>query len=152
MPDRSRSFPVKLGALWRQVFPVGTATVAVVTAAHWVTRTPFSSSTLPIAASAAVVVLVLYVLRPIKAGPDGLELLHRLGFRRHVAWADIVAVRFGFRHPLEPAFRIEDREGRVHWIPRHTKRLRELQRLTVEYGGATHPLARALETPICDAP
>ena len=148
-----QSFPVKLGALWRQVFPVATATALVSALSRWAAGHPFSlPSTLPLAAVAAVIVIGMHALRPVQAGPNGILLLRRTGQRRRVPWESITSVSFGRRLPLEPAFRVADSSGRVHWLPRHTANLRALQRLVVQYGGPAHPLARALETPICDAP
>jgi hypothetical protein len=69
-----------------------------------------------------------------------------------VPWQSIASVSFGRRLPLEPAFRIVDSAGQVLWLPRYTAHLRALQLLVAKYGGDAHPLARALETPICDAP
>jgi len=148
-----QSFPVKLGALWRQVFPVATAAALASALSRWAAGHPFSlPSTLPSAAVAAVIVVGMHLLRPVQAGPSGILLLRRTGRRRRVPWESITSVSFGRRLPLEPAFRVAYSYGRVHWLPRHTANLRALQLLVVQYGGSSHPLARALETPICDAP
>jgi hypothetical protein len=90
----------------------------------------------------------MYWLRPVKVGPQGILLLRRTGQRRLVPWQSITTVSFGRRLPLEPAFRVMDVDGQVHWLPRHTANLRALQLLAAQYGGRAHPLARALETPI----
>jgi hypothetical protein len=105
-----------------------------------------------LAVVAAVIVLGMHWLRPVQAGASGILLLRRTGQRRLVPWESITSVSFGRRLPLEPAFRVADSAGQVHWLPRHTGNLRALQILVAQYGGANHPLARALETPICDAP
>jgi len=148
-----RSFRVKVPALWRQVFPIGIVLTAVFRVGSWISGQPFSwPSTVPFALAAGAIVLAFYVLRPVQAGPRGLNVLSRLGHRRWVAWSDVTDVQFGHRQPLEPALRIADRQGRVHWIPRHTQNLRTLQQMAVQFGGAAHPLAVALETPLCDAP
>ena len=119
----------------------------------WLSGQPFSwPSTVPLAIATGLIVLLFYLLRPVQAGPDGLKLLSRLGHRRFVAWADVSEVRFGHRQPLEPAFRLTDRQGGVHWIPRHTRHLRVLQQMAVQFGGSDHPLAVVLLTPLCDAP
>jgi Bacterial PH domain len=148
-----QSFRAKLPALWRQVFPIGIATALLVRVGSWLSGQPFSwPSTIPISLAAGLIVVAFYLMRPVQAGPAGLRLLNRLGFRRLVAWDDVCDVRFGRRQPLEPAFRLTDRRGKVYWIPRHTQGLRELQRMCMRFGGASHPLAVALETPVCDAP
>ena len=107
---------------------------------------------MPLAVVTGLIVLLFHLLRPVQAGPEGMKLLSRLGHRRFVAWADVSEVSFGHRQPLEPAFRLTDRQGGVHWIPRHTRHLRVLQRMAVQFGGIDHPLAVALVTPLCDAP
>lgn len=151
--DAPSRFPVKLAALWRQVFPIGVLVAAISAASRWLAGQPFSwPSTLPLAVAAAIVVAALHMIRPVEVDPRGIRLLHRLGFRRLVPWSSISEVRFGYRLPLEPGFRVTDNRGRVLWLPRHTMRLRELQRLSALYGGEDHPLALALETPLCDAP
>ena len=152
-PTDQRSFRVKLPALWRQIFPIGIAVAALLRVGSWLSGQPFSwPSTIPLALAAGFIVVVFYLLRPVQAGPGGLHLLSRLGHRRFVAWDEIDAVRFSHRQPLEPAFRLTDRRGRVHWIPRHTKGLRELHDMAVRFGGAEHALTVALETPIWEVP
>jgi len=146
-------FRVRLGALWRQVFPVATAAAVASATGRWASGQPFSlPSTLPLAVVAGVIVLGMHWLRPVRANEQGILLLRRSGGRRFLPWASISSVSFGRRLPLEPAFRIVDSSGAVLWLPRHTANLRALQLLAVQYGGDTHPLARALETPVCDAP
>jgi hypothetical protein len=154
MPTASgRPFRVKLGALWRQVFPVATAAALASALARWAAGDPFSlPSTLPLALVAAVIVLGMHWFRPVLAGEEGVVLLRRSGARRLVPWASFASVGFGRRLPLEPAFRITDTAGTVYWLPLHTANLRELQRLAARNGGPAHPLARALETPVCDVP
>jgi hypothetical protein len=148
-----RTFRVRVPALWRQVFPIGLLTAALLRVGTWLSGEPFSwPSTLPLSLAAGLIVLVFYLLRPIQAGPGGLNLLSRFGHRRMVSWEEIPDAGFGHRQPLEPAFRVGDRRGRIHWIPRHTKELRILQEMAVQFGGANHPLAVILETPLCDAP
>jgi hypothetical protein len=147
------SFRVKVPALWRQVFPIGLLITALFRGASWLRGEPFSwPSTLPLALTAGLVVMAFYFLRATQAGADGLKLLSRLGHRRFVSWADVSEVSFGHRQPLEPNFRVTDRQRRVHWIPRHTKDLRLLQKLASQFGGPDHVLALMLETPLCDAP
>lgn len=148
-----QSFRVRVPALWRQIFPIGIVLTAVLRLGSWLSGQPFSwPSTLPLAVAAGFIVLLFYFLRPVQAGPEGLMLLNRLGRRRLVAWDEVRDVSFGHRQPLEPAFRVADTQGKVHWIPRHTRDLRALQRLAVQYGGPRHPLAVVLETPLCDVP
>ena len=139
--------------MWRQVFPVATAAALASAISRWAAGQPFSlPSTLPLAAVAAVIVLGMYWLRPVQVSPEGILLLRRTGQRRLVPWQSITSVSFGRRLPLEPAFRVADSAGQIHGLPRHTANLRALQLLVAQYGGVAHPLARALETPICDAP
>ncbi len=152
-PVNYTTFRVKLTALWRQVFPIGLLMTALLRIGAWLNGETFSwPSTLPLSISAGLVVLIFYVLRPTQASADGLKLLSRLGHRRFVAWADIAQVNFGHRQPLEPAFRITDVQGRLHWIPRHTQDMRTLQQMATKFGGPNHPVAVALATPLCDAP
>jgi hypothetical protein len=149
----SQPFRVRLGALWRQVFPVATAAALVSAAGRWVSGQPFSlPPTLPFAVVAGVIVLGMHWLRPVQVNDQGILLLRRSGGRRLVPWSNIRSVSFGRRLPLEPAFRVVDSSGAVLWLPRHTANLRALQRLAVQYGGAGNALTVALETPICDAP
>ena len=151
--SRSQNFRVTLSALWRQVFPVATTAALASAIGRWVAGQPYSfPSTLPLAVVAAIIVLGMHWLRPVQAGPEGIMLLRRTGQRRLVPWQSITSVSFGRRLPLEPAFRVADSAGQIHWLPRHTANLRALQLLVAHYGGTAHPLARALETPICDAP
>jgi hypothetical protein len=153
MSDSSHAFRVRITALWRQVFPVATAAALASAISRWAAGQPFSlPSTLPLAVVAAVIVLGMYWLRPVQVKQEGILLLRRTGRRRLVPWQSITSVSFGRRLPLEPAFRVADSSGQIHWLPRQTANLRALQQLVVQYGGASHPLARALETPICDAP
>jgi hypothetical protein len=152
-PVSRRSFRVKVPALWRQVFPIGLLTAVLLRVGSWLSGQPFSwPSTLPLALAAGSIVLAFYVLRPVQADAEGMNLLSRLGHRRFVRWGDMREVGFGHRMPLEPALRITDVRGGVHWIPRHTKDLRQLQRMSATYGGPAHPLALKLESPLCDAP
>jgi len=149
----SKAFRVKISALWRQVFPVATAAALASAVSRWVAGQPFSlPSTLPLAVVAAIIVVGMHWLRPVQVNEQGLLLLRRSGQRRLVSWQSVSAVTFGRRLPLEPGFRIVDTANQVFWLPRHTANLRELQQLVVQHAGIDHPLAKALETPICDAP
>ena len=146
-------FRVNPFALWRQVSPVWAGTAGAIAVASWLSDKPVTwPLVLRPSFAVAVVVGVLYLLRPVKVGDKGVYGLNRLGLHSFIAWEEISNVSFGRRHPLEPAFRLHSLHGRSVWIPRNTTRLRELQVLAAKYGGKTSPLAVALETPICDAP
>ena len=146
-------FRVNPFALWRQVSPVWAGTAGAIAIASWLSDKPVTwPLVLRPSFAIAVVVGVLYLLRPVKVNAQGVYGLGRLGLHTFIAWDDISRVSFGRRHPLEPAFRLHRAHGRSVWIPRNTTRLRELQVLAAKFGGHSNPLAVALETPLCDAP
>src|SRR6188768_4022525 len=94
----SKQFRVRLGALWRQVFPVATTAAAASAVGRWATGQPFSlPSTFPLAIVAAFIVLGMHWSRPVQARPDGILLLSRLGHRKLIPWDRIASVSFGHR-------------------------------------------------------
>jgi hypothetical protein len=149
-PDAA--FRVKLPALWRQVFPGLLAGAVVGRVLLWLEGKPFSwPQTLPLMAVAAVVVVLVHVLQPARAGAGGLLLMTTWGYRRRLAWADIVSAEFG-RFVFLPSLRLKDTRGRSHWIERDILGLPALYALAREHGGPAHPLTRALETPLYALP
>lgn len=152
-PLLRHSFRTNPMALWRQVSPVWLGTASALSVAHWLAGTPLAwPAILQPSFAVAAMVAVLFLFRPVRISAEGVFALNRLGFPRFMAWHSVAEVGFGRRHPLEPGFQLRDVDGRKRWIPRHTMRLREMQQLAVRFGGREHPLARALETPVCDAP
>lgn len=144
-----KSFPAKIPALWRQAFPGLMLGAVVGRLTLWVQGQPFSlPGTLPLMAVAAMMVVLMYYFQPTLAGKDGVKAMSAWGFRRFVAWADIESVRFARLYLLQPSLKIVDSRGRAYWIAKETRNLGALHALAVEYGGASHPLARALETPL----
>ena len=144
-----KSFPVKIPTLWRQAFPGVVLGAAVGRISLWIQGEPFSLlSTAPLMAVAAVIVAAVHFLQPTQAGPQGLNLMQSWGFRRAVPWAAVRDVSFARLYLLQPSMRLTDTQGRVYWIARDTKDLKGLHALALEHAGATHPLTRALETPL----
>lgn len=144
-----QSFPVKLPTLWRQVFPAGLFGALLGRGLLWLEGQPFSwPNTLPLMAVAALGVLAIYFFQPNQAGPGGLNLMNSWGFRRRLEWSDIQSADFARMYYLQPSVRLKDARGRSHWIATDTKDLKGLHALAVAHGGADHPLARALETPL----
>jgi hypothetical protein len=144
-----QSFRVKLPALWRQTFPALVIGASLAQVINWLEGQPWSwPPTLLLMGIAAVMVLGMHWLQPTQAGPQGLRLMGADGLRRAVRWDEIVEVRMGRMHGLQPALRIIDRRGRSLWLPRDTHDLRGLHALALHHGGAEHPLTRALATPL----
>jgi hypothetical protein len=144
-----RAFRVKIPTLWRQAFPGLMLGAVVGRLSRWIQGEPFSwPETLPMMAIAAVLVMSIYYLQPTLGGPQGIKAMNSWGFRRALKWSDIVSVGFGRMYGMQPSLKLLDRHGRAHWIARDTKDLGALHRLAVEHGGAHHPLAQALETPL----
>lgn len=144
-----KSFPVRITALWRQAFPGLLLGAIVARLSLWMQGEPFSlPSTLPLMAIAAVLVVVIYYLQPTLAGEPGIKAMNIWGVRRLVGWSDIESVSFARWYLVQPSLKLVDRSGRTYWIARDTKDLGALHALAVEHGGAGHPLAKALETPM----
>lgn len=144
-----KPFRVKIPTLWRQAFP-GLALGGIVgRLSLWIQGEPFSlPNTLPLMAIAAVLVVLMHYLQPTMAGEDGIKAMNSWGVRRFLKWSDIASVTFGRMYGVQPSLKLTDRNGRAYWIARDTKHLGALHALAVEHGGRTHPLARALETPL----
>ena len=144
-----KSFPVKIPTLWRQAFPGLLLGTIVARLSLWVQGEPFTlPSTLPLMAIAAVLVVLIYYLQPTLAGERGLKAMNVWGVRKFVNWSDIESVNFARWYLVQPSLRLVDRGGRTYWIAKDTKDLGALHALAVKHGGASHPLARALETPL----
>lgn len=144
-----QNFPVRLPALWRQAFPGLMAGAVASRAWAWLHGEPFSwPQSLPLMAVAALVVVCIHLLQPNQAGPEGLVLGTSWGWRRQVAWEDIVEARHARLFPFQHAIRLCDRQGRVYWLPRETQDLAGLHRLALARGGPAHPLTLALEVPM----
>ena len=115
----------------------------------WMQGEPFSlPKTLPLMVVAALLVVLLHFLQPTLAGADGVKAITAWGTRGFVAWGDIERVAFGRLYLLQPSLKLTDRRGRAYWIATDTKDLGALHALACRYGGADHPLAKALETPL----
>jgi len=144
-----KAFPVKIPTLWRQAFPGLVLGALVARINLWIQGEPFSlPSTLPLMGLAAVVVVVVYFFQPTLCGASGLKVMGTWGFRRHVAWPEIREVSFSRLYHLQPSLKLIDGHGRAHWIARDTKDLRGLHALAKQFGGPSHPLTVALETPL----
>lgn len=144
-----KSFPVKIPTLWRQAFPGLVFGAIVGRLSLWVQGQPFSlPGTLPLMVIAAAMVAVMYYFQPTLAGPKGVKAMSNWGFRKQVSWSDIQSVHFARWYFLQPSLKLVDRNGSTYWIAKDTKDLGELHAMVVQYGGADHPLALALETPL----
>lgn len=144
-----KAFPVKIPTLWRQAFPGLVLGAIAARITLWAKGDSFSfPNTLPLMAIAAVFVVLLYYLQPTLAGKEGIKAMTSWGVRRMVSWADITSVSFGRLYFIQPSLRVVDRSGKVYWIARDTKDLGGLYALTLEHAGSSHPMARALQTPL----
>jgi hypothetical protein len=143
------SFPVKLPALWRQVFPALLIGAVLARTLLWLQGRPFTwPDTLPMMGAAVVMVLAMHYFQPTQAGARGLHVMNTWGVRRWLAWDEVAAVSFGRLYFLHPSMRLKDRAGRSYWIATDTKNLQGLHTLAQSHGGAQHPLVQALETPL----
>lgn len=142
-------FPVRLPALWRQAFPSAMLGALTGQGLGWLQGEPFSwPQSLPLMAAAAVTVVLIYLLMPTEAGPEGLKLGTFWGWRRNVAWEDIASAEHLRGVPLVVGIRLRDRRGRNYLLPRDTVGLPALHALAHARGGPQHPLTRALEVPM----
>ena len=142
-------FPMRLPALWRQAFPGVMAGALASQGWGWLQGHAFSwPQSLPLMAAAAVTVVMIYLLMPTEAGPEGLKLNSFWGWRRHVAWEDVVSAEHLRGVPLMVGIRLRDRRGRNYLLPRDTVGLPALHALAHSRGGPEHPLTRALEVPM----
>jgi hypothetical protein len=144
-----KSFPVKIPTLWRQAFPGLVLGALVARVNLWVQGEPFSlPNTLPLMGVAAVVVITIYFFQPTLCGASGLKVMNGWGIRKFVAWPEIGQVTLGRLYFIQPSLKLTDLQGRTFWIARDTKDLLGLHTLAVKYGGSSHPLTLALETPL----
>ena len=96
----------------------------------------------------ALVVTVVYFFQPTMCGAQGLKVMTTWGFRRIVRWEQVTQVGFARLYLLQPSFKLVDDRGRAYWISRDTKDLKGLYAESLRFGGAAHPLTRALQTPL----
>jgi hypothetical protein len=116
---------------------------------HWLLGEPFTMpNTLPFMVLAAVVVAFSYFVQPTLAGARGLRAMRSWGWRSHVRWEEITQVTFARYYLVQPSFRLLDNSGKVYWIARETKDMKGLHAIAREFGGPSHPLTKALETPL----
>lgn len=149
MARRLKSFPVKIPTLWRQAFPGLLLGALVARAYQWSQGGAFSwPNTLPLMALAAALVVLIYFFQPTQAGAAGLRVMNVWGVRRFLAWPDVASAGLARLYFVQPSLKLTDRLGRSYWIARDTQDLRGLHALCVQHGGPTHPLTRALETPL----
>ncbi len=142
-------FRVKLPTLWRQAFPGLVLGAVVGRVSLWIQGEPFSlPNTLPLMAIAAAMVVVLYYFSPTLAGQQGIKAMNSWGVRRLVPWSEVESVSFARMYWIQPSLKLIDHAGRAYWIARDTKDLRGLHAITVQFGGSSHPLAKALEVPL----
>jgi hypothetical protein len=142
-------FPLKLTALWRQIYPALLFGALLSQAIEWMRGNPFSlPSMFPLMALATVYVLYSHWLSPTMAGPAGLSLLNMWGARRAVPWGDVSEVRLARQYGIYPSFRVRCSKGRVYWIGTDCSRLAQLHALAERHGGPQHPLTLALATPL----
>jgi hypothetical protein len=115
----------------------------------WLQGEPFSlPNTLPLMAVSAVLVALTYYLQPTLAGPSGLKAMTAWGLRRAVNWSDIESVSFARYYFMQPSLKLVDRQRRAYWIAKDTRDMGGLYQRALAHGGASHPLTRALETPL----
>lgn len=142
-------FPVRLPALWRQAFPGVLAGAVAGQAWGWLHGAAFSwPQSLPLMAGAAVTVVLVHLLMPTEAGPQGLLLNSTWRGRRLVAWEDIVSAEHRRGLTFQGSICLHDRQGRSYVLPRDTTNLPALHELAFSRGGPQHPLTRALERPM----
>lgn len=142
-------FPVRLPALWRQAFPGVMAGAVAGQGWGWLHGEAFSwPQSLPMMVTAALTVVLVYLLAPTEAGPAGLKLGTFWGWRRSVAWEDIASAEHLRGVPLMVGIRLRDHQGRNYLLPRDTVRLPALHTLARTHGGPQHPLTLALEVPM----
>lgn len=143
-----QSFRVKLPVLWRAMFPALLAGALTARAWRLLQGEPFAwPDTLPLMGVAAVAVVLTHALQPTQANGQGLKLMTVWGYRRWMRWDEIASASLA-KLLLQPSIRVQDRQGRVGWIARDTQGLSRLHALALVAGGARHPLARVLETPL----
>ncbi len=142
-------FPLKLTALWRQIYPALLIGAFFSQAVEWLRGNPFNvPSMFPVMALTTVAVLYSHWLYPTMAGPAGLRLLTWWGTRQPVAWDEVSEVRLARQLGIYPSMRVRCKKGRVYWIGTDCAHLNKLHALAEQYGGPHHPLTLALATPL----
>lgn len=143
-----KAFPIKIPALWRQVFPSLLLGAMIARVWDWAQGQPFSlPETVPVMLGTAAFVSITYLLQPTLCGASGVTAMTLWGFRRHVSWGDIQTAALARYFIVQPSFKLTDGQGRTYWIARDTQNLAGLHALAREHGGPDHSLTRVLETP-----
>jgi hypothetical protein len=140
--------PTRPAVLWRQAMPA--VMLGAATAQVWrlLDGQVFAwPSTLVFMAVAAGGVVFTFVALPAKASVQHLWLYVWGGWLRRIEWAEVQDVQLG-RWLFTPAFHLRTRDGRSLYLPRDTLGLERLHALALQQGGPSHPLVRALETPL----
>jgi hypothetical protein len=141
-------FPLKISALWRQIYPALMVGGCLGQGYEWLRGGTFHLPNLMMIMGVAVLfVLYMRLIHPTMAGGTGLKLINGWGLRRPVAWDEIIEVRHARQFGFIPSLRIVASKGRVYWIGTEIGNLAELHALATTYGGPQHPLATALATP-----
>jgi hypothetical protein len=142
-------FYLKLPSLWRQASE-GVLIGAVIAGIFaWIKGASFSwPNTMPFMGITATVVVATYLFQPTVVSAAGLQAMGILGFRRFVAWSDIVQVDLDRLFLIQPSFKLTDSVGRSYWISRDTEKIETLYALAKLHGGSSHPFTVALETPL----
>jgi hypothetical protein len=144
-----KSYPVKIPTLWQQASQGLLLGAVVVRVNLWLKGAAFSwPDTLPFMGFTALAVTIVYFFQPTVCGAQGLKVMTAWGFRRSLRWEQVTQVGFARLYLLQPSFKLVDDKGRSHWISRDTKDLKGLYEDALRFGGASHPLTRALRTPL----
>lgn len=142
------TYPVKIPTLWHQASQGLLLGAVVARVSLWLQGAPFSwPDTLPFMGFTALVVTLVYFFQPTTCSAQGLNVMTTWGFRRSVGWDQITQVSFARLYMLQPSIKLVDDQGRSYWISRDTKDLKRLHADALMYGGASHPLTQALQTP-----
>ena len=143
------SYPVKIFTLWHQASQGLLLGAVVGRVSLWLQGAAFSwPDTLPFMGFTAVTVTLVYFFQPTVCGAHGLKVMTTWGFRRSLRWDQVTQVGFARLYLLQPSFKLLDDKGRAYWISRDTKDLKGLYADSLRFGGVTHPLTRALQTPL----
>ncbi len=142
-------FPIKLPALWRQIYPALLIAAIVGQGYEWLQGGSFNlTRVMPMLMAASVFyVLHMYWFCPTLAGVAGLKLINGWGWRRRVAWSEIVEVHQARRLKCIPSLRVVCASGQVYWFDTEIANLAKLHSIALEAGGPEHPLVMALSTP-----
>jgi hypothetical protein len=143
--------PTRLPVLWRLTVLSLTLGALLSRVWAWLEGEPFRMAPPALILAMAVpLVLLWYVIYVARAGEAGLKLFDSWGFAHHVGWDEIRSAEVArWPHMLfAPALKVVLTDGRVRWLPRDIRGLAELHTLALRVAGPTHPLVRALETPL----